>query len=172
MKKTLDKTRLGVYTRIIMEEDLKANELSRYDIAQCNECTAFNLKKATRIVQNLFDQAFKPIGLEGTQYTVLVHIFVHGPISLTRLAELMQVDRTTLARNLAPLEKKGFVDVKQGSDRRAKFINITPKGKEVLYAALPLWKKTQEEIKTALGLENWGSMISNLTELTSKLNGK
>jgi|GEM_PF-7074088 len=53
--------------------------------------------------------------------------------------------------------------------RRAKFINITSKGKEVLSEALPLWKDTQKKIKTALGLENWESVISNLTGLVAKL---
>lgn len=152
-----------------MEENVKANELSRHEIAEGIECTAFNLKRATRVVQNLYDDAFKPVGLEGTQYTVLGHIFVYGPISLTKLADLMDVDRTTLARNLGPLEKRGFVEMKPGSDRRAKFINITTSGKEVLSDALPLWKETQEKIKTALGLENWDSMMSNLTSLVTNL---
>lgn len=108
-----------------MKENVRANELSRHEIAEGSECTAFNLKRATRVVQNLFDDAFKPVGLEGTQYTVLGHIFVYGPISLTKLADLMHVDRTTLARNLGPLEKKGLVEIKSGNDKRAKFINIS-----------------------------------------------
>ncbi len=153
----------------MMKKNVNMNELSRHEVSKCNECTAFNLKKATRIVQNLFDEAFKPIGLEGTQYTVLGHIFVHGPISLTKLAELMHVDRTTLARNLKPLEKRGLLEIKPGSDRRAKIINITDSGKEVMAEALPLWKKTQKEIKTALGIDNWSSMISNLTGLVDEL---
>ena len=150
-----------------MKQNVNMNELSRYEVAKCGECTSFNLKKATRVIQNLFDEAFKPVGLEGTQYTVLGHIFVHGPISLTKVADLMHVDRTTLARNLSPLERKGFVEIKPGSDRRAKFINITDKGKEVLSEALPLWKKAQERIKDTLGLENWESLISNLNGLVS-----
>ena len=153
----------------MMKENVKANELSRHEIAEGSECTAFNLKRATRVVQNLFDDAFKPVGLEGTQYTVLGHIFVYGPISLTKLADLMHVDRTTLARNLGPLEKKGLVEIKSGNDKRAKFINISAKGKEVLSDALPIWKETQEKIKTALGLENWDSMMSNLTGLVANL---
>jgi len=155
-----------------MKENVKVNELSRHEIAKCTECTNFNLKKATRVIQNMFDEAFRPVGLEGTQYTVLGNVFVFGPITLTKLADLMYVDRTTLARNLAPLERKGLLEIKQGSDRRAKFINITSKGKEVLSEALPLWRKTQEKIKNALGLENWDSMISNLTGLVAQMDEK
>ena len=153
----------------MMKKNVNTSELSRYEVSKCTECTAFNLKKATRIVQNLFDEAFKPIGLEGTQYTVLGHIFVHGPIPLTKLADLMHVDRTTLARNLTPLEKRGLIEIKPGSDRRAKIVNITEKGKETISEALPLWKKTQDHIKTTLGIDNWGSMISNLSGLVEEL---
>ena len=152
-----------------MKRNAGMNELSRYEIAKCTECTGFNLKKATRVIQNLFDEAFKPVGLEGTQYTVLAHIFVHGPISLSKVAELMHVDRTTLARNLVPLERKRLIEIKSGSDRRAKIINITDKGKEVLAKALPVWKKTQESIKDKLGFDNWESLISNLSGLVSEI---
>ncbi len=152
-----------------MKENVNVNELSRYEIAECAQCTGFNLKRATRIIQNRFDQVFRPVGLEGTQYTVLAHIFVHGPISLSKVADLMHVDRTTLARNLAPLERKGLIKIQSGTDRRAKIINITDKGMEVLAKALPLWKKTQEEIKNTLGIDNWSSMISNLENLVTEM---
>ena len=60
---------------------------------------------------------------------------------------MMVVDRTTVARNLAPLEKRGLVEIKPGSDKRAKLINTTEQGKETLSNALPVWKETQERIK-------------------------
>lgn len=143
--------------------------LSKDAVSEGRACMGFNLKMATRAVQNLFDNAYKAVGLEGTQYTVLAHIYVVGPIPLSKLAELMYVDRTTLGRNLKPLEKKGLVEIKTGSDRRAKLISITDQGKEVLSEALPIWKQTHEEIKHLLGLENWGAMVSNLQSLTMKL---
>lgn len=153
----------------MINDIIKVNELSRHEIAKGSECTGFNLKRATRAVQSLFDEAFKSVGLEGTQYTVLSHIYVSEPISLTKLADLMGVDRTTLARNLAPLEKKGFVEIKTGSDKRARLINTTDLGKEVLSKALPIWNETQERIKTTLGVENWTLMISNLKGLVENL---
>jgi DNA-binding MarR family transcriptional regulator len=148
-----------------------AAELSRYEVAHCSECTCFNLKKATRAVQNLFDEAFRTIGLKGTQFTVLSHIFSYGPISLTKLADIMLLDRTTLARNLSPLEKKGFIEINPGSDLRTRYIDITEKGRRLLSKALPPWEKTQERIKNDLGNEKWNSMISNISELISQVQG-
>jgi DNA-binding MarR family transcriptional regulator len=148
-----------------------AAELSRYEVARCSECTSFNLKKATRVVQSLFDEAFRTIGLKGTQFTVLSHIFSYGPITLTKLAEIMLLDRTTLARNLAPLEKKGLIEVNPGSDLRTRYVDITEKGRRLLSRALPLWEKTQERIKNGLGDEKWNSMLSNISELISQVQG-
>jgi DNA-binding MarR family transcriptional regulator len=146
-----------------------ASELSRYEIAKCVECTAFNLRKAMRAVQNLYDEAFRPAGIKGTQYTVLGHAFSFGPITLSKLADIMVLDRTTLARNLAPLEKKGLIEIKSGSDRRTRYINITDDGKAVLSKALPIWKETQDSIKDKIGEENWSSMISNIKNLVSQI---
>jgi len=145
------------------------NTLSKDSVAEGSECMAFNLKKATRAVQNLFDKAFKSIGLEGTQYTVLAHIYISGPITLTKLADLMSVNRTTLGRNLKPLEKKGLISIKSDDDRRAKLIAITNNGIEVLTRAQPIWKETHDRIKELLGGTNWASTIENLRVLTDKL---
>jgi DNA-binding MarR family transcriptional regulator len=147
----------------------EAAELSRYEVAHCSECTCFNLRKATRVVQNLFDKAFRTIGLRGTQFTVLSHIFSFGPITLTKLADIMLLDRTTLARNLSPLEKKGLIEINPGSDLRTRYIDITEKGRRLLLKALPLWEKTQQRIKNDLGNEKWNSMISNISELISQV---
>lgn len=153
----------------MIKKNAQSNELSRHEIAKGTECTVFNLKRATRAVQSVFDEAFKSVGLEGTQYTVLSHIYVVEPISLTKLADLMDVDRTTLARNLAPLEKKGLIEIKPGNDKRAKVINTTEIGKEVISKALPIWRVTQEKMKNTLGAENWSLMISNLKGLVENL---
>jgi len=154
----------------MVKTKIDINKLSKDAVAEGNECMAYNLKKATRAVQNLFDNAYKSLGLEGTQYTVLAHIFVAGPITLSKLANMMSVDRTTLGRNLKPLEKKGLIDIKTGDDRRAKLINLTDSGREVLAQAQPIWKETHEQIKNLLGVENWSSIVTNLKGLTSKLN--
>jgi DNA-binding MarR family transcriptional regulator len=146
-----------------------AAELSRYEVAHCSECTCFNLRKATRVVQNLFDESFRTIGLKGTQFTVLSHIFSYGPITLTKLADIMLLDRTTLARNLSPLEKKGLIEINSGSDLRTRYIDITEKGRSLLSKALPLWEKTQEIIKDGLGKGKWNSMILNISELISQV---
>ncbi len=142
--------------------DLKA-------LAECGQCTCFNLRKASRIVTQYFDDSMRSIGLRGTQFTLLASAFAYSPITVTHMAEIMVTDRTTLGRNLLPLEKNGFIKVEPGDDRRTRIVKLTDAGKEKLQEAYPIWKETQGKIKTALGLETWDSMMSNLSGLVSNL---
>lgn len=142
--------------------DLKALE-------ECGQCTCFNLRKASRMVTQLFDDSMRSIGLRGTQFTLLVNAFANSPIAVTRLAEIMVTDRTTLGRNLLPLERNGLIKVEQGDDRRTRIVSITNAGKKKLEAAYPLWKEAQENIKETMGSENWSVMISNLSNLVDQM---
>lgn len=142
--------------------DLKA-------LAECTECTCFNLRKATRVVTQMFDDAMRPAGLRGTQFSLLAHTYGMGPITLTKLAEEMVTDRTTMARNLEPLEKNGLLKVGPGDDRRTRIVTITEEGRKKLAEAFPLWKKTQDEIKKLMGAGDWASMVSNMSELVNQV---
>ena len=82
------------------------------------------------------------------------------------MSTLMAMDRTTLTRNLSPLLKKGLVKVSVGSDRRARPIQITPKGKSALEKALPYWEKAQAHILDTLGADKWDAMMRGLHQIS------
>jgi DNA-binding MarR family transcriptional regulator len=92
---------------------------------------------------------------------------LRGPISLTKLAKLTVTERTTLTRNLTILEKKGFILIEPGSDRRQRQVTITEQGLEVLTAAIPLWEKAQAHIEKGLGENRMGSLLKDLSEITA-----
>jgi len=142
--------------------DLKA-------LAECGQCTCFNLRKASRIVTQYFDDSMRSIGLRGTQFTLLANAFAYSPITVTRMAEIMVTDRTTLGRNLLPMEKNGLIKVEQGDDRRTRIVQITDAGEKKLEEAYPLWKETQESIKQKIGSQNWSIMISNISNLVDQM---
>ena len=77
-------------------------------------CTCFNLRKATRAVTQLFDEALKPCGLYATQFTLLAAISSQENVTITELSKTLVMDRTTLTRNLNPLQKSGWVEVTPG----------------------------------------------------------
>lgn len=138
-------------------------------IAGCSECTCFNLRKAARVVTQAYDDRMRPAGLRATQFALLVHAYTMGPLALSRLAEAMVIDRTTLARNIELLEKSGLIEVRDGDDRRTRIVGITEEGRKKLSDALPLWKKTQEEIKKMMGEEEWSLMISKIALVVDEI---
>ncbi len=142
-------------------------KLELASIMECTECTCFNLRKAARVVTQIFDNAMRSINLRATQFTLLALAYAHGPITVTKLSEEMVADRTTLSRNLNPMEKSGLIRIEQGDDRRTRIVIITESGKRKLEEAYPLWKKAQLEIKDVMGTDKWSTLISNSTELVS-----
>ncbi len=129
-------------------------------------CACYNLRRAARAITRLYDDFLRPSGLRATQYSVLTAAKLRGPISLTKLAKLTVTERTTLTRNLTILEKKGFILIEPGRDRRQRQVTITEQGLEVLTAAIPLWETAQAHIEKGLGENRMGNLLKDLSEIT------
>ncbi|HEY9847811.1 MAG TPA: MarR family transcriptional regulator, partial [Candidatus Caenarcaniphilales bacterium] len=100
------------------------SELAKY--AQISQvCACFNLRKASRAVTQLYDKVLQPSGLLATQFTLLSAIALTGSVTITRLAQELVMDRTTLARNLKPLERQGLIQIKPGQDQRTRIVTLT-----------------------------------------------
>jgi DNA-binding MarR family transcriptional regulator len=131
------------------------------------DCACFNLRKAARVVTQLYDKALRSTGLRTTQFTLLVGISMLGTVTVTRLAQIGVMDRTTLTRNLKPLERKGLIQITPGKDQRTRVVTITDEGQKALVQALPLWKKAQVGVVKRLGQERWNSLRTDLGEVVS-----
>jgi DNA-binding MarR family transcriptional regulator len=152
---TLDNP-LGVYTLTrAMETDPRCIAASRY-------CTASQLRRATRVVSRIFEEVMASSGLEGTQFTLLVALSLGNGVPMRTLAERLGVDRTTLTRNLKPLEREGLVETGAGDDQRVRLVRMTAKGRRVLEKALPLWEKAQHQVVSKLGRAKWESLLGLL----------
>lgn len=139
------------------------------DLTDCRNCACFSLRKAARAVTQLYDEILKPTGIRAAQFSLLVAAKAYGPVTVTRLAEMGVMDRTTLTRNLKPLERKGLVNVVSGKDQRTRLITLTILGQDALAGALPLWKKAQARVVEILGPQRWSSVQSDLREVVSSL---
>jgi DNA-binding MarR family transcriptional regulator len=128
-------------------------------------CAAGTLRRANRVVSRLYDSFLKPSGIRATQYTVLSIIAARGPVSVNQLATMLVMDRTTLARDLKPLEREGFIKVSiDSADNRVRLAAITEKGRATLELAQPLWQQAQQHMAKALGEERLLSLINELRE--------
>ena len=126
-------------------------------------CACFNLRRATRAVTQLYDDALRSVGLRTTQFTLLNAIRVMGPVTVRRLATVVVMDRTTLTRDLRPLERQGLVLVAPGEDRRERKVDLTVKGIQVIRRALPLWEKAQAQVAKGLGEERLQRLLGDLS---------
>lgn len=132
-------------------------------------CLCFNLRKASRLVTQLFDQALKPSGLKVTQFSVLMGVQSQEGARLGRLAKRMGMDRTTLTRNLDLLVARGLVSMEAGQDRREQRATLTSQGRRALESALPHWRQAQERVEQMLGREGLADFLSSLRGLAGKL---
>lgn len=109
-----------------------------------------------------YDEALQPLELKPTQFTILAVLSSVDAITVTDLADAMILDRTTLTRNLRPLEKKGMIKTGAGEDRRTRMISLSKKGLNKLKKAIPLWKQAQKEVTEYMGGNRFDKFLNEL----------
>lgn len=141
---------------------MKDEKVFNQELFECTKCVGFNLRLVLRAVSQYFDNIIKPSGILGTQFNLLVMIKLLGPITITKLAERGLMDRTTLSRNIKPLEKMRLIEIEPGEDKREREIQITEEGINKLRGAFPLWKEAQKQALSEMGNEQWERLRENL----------
>ena len=124
------------------------------------------------MVTQAYDAALQPTGLKATQFTVLATLSKRGDLPLSKLADALVMDRTTLTRNLRPLVSKGLVRIDQDRDQRVRRISLTEVGKDVLDEGIPLWRTAQSDLVDALGHDRWSGFLDDLRETVALLHGR
>jgi DNA-binding MarR family transcriptional regulator len=116
------------------------------------DCNCFVVRSAARHVTQLYDQFLAPAGLHVTQFSILSKLKRLGPLTINSLAKEMVLDRTTLGRNILPLERDGLITIETSSaDRRAKALYLTKAGEKRLQAGREAWKQAQARFESRFG---------------------
>jgi DNA-binding MarR family transcriptional regulator len=121
------------------------------EFAACVDCSCFAARRTARTITRHYEQVLKPTGLTVTQFGLLAMLSLGGPQPLSRFAGLLGVERTTLTRNLRPLQDRGWVTDYATDDRRVRLLAITKPGAAAARAALPYWREAQKSIARRLG---------------------
>ena len=124
---------------------------------------------ATRAVARIYDESLAPYGLRTTQYSILARLEVEGPAPLGRLAARLAMDRSTLAREAAPLVRAGLVAEEPGPDRRQRLLSLTDEGLSRLEAARPGWREAQRRVRDELGRERTEGLLGELHALVGSI---
>jgi DNA-binding MarR family transcriptional regulator len=127
-------------------------------------CSCQQVRMAARAVTRAYDETLRPVGLRSTQFTVLVAASVANGIPLNRLATMLGLERTTLTRSLAGIEKEGLIQV-ENVDGRTRNVVLTKRGADRLDRALPLWDQAQQKLRGRLGEQGWSALHDSLAKL-------
>jgi DNA-binding MarR family transcriptional regulator len=130
-----------------------------------DSCVCTKARAAARALTNAYDAALKPAGLRSTQFAVLAALGAEGSLSITALAQRLAVDRSTLSRNLGPLEKAGLIKLGGEGWRRSRKLEVTKKGRAQFDRAVPMWEAAQRAVQRRLGERNWDHAHDSLQHL-------
>lgn len=128
-------------------------------------CACHKVRTAARAVTRAYDEVLRPVGLRATQLSVLVATAADDAVSITALAKVMGMDRSTLTRNLRPLEAEGLMTLGREGWRRSRTLEITKKGRARLRDAIPLWEQAQRALRRKLGGRRWEVIRKDLDDL-------
>ena len=126
-------------------------------------CVCSVLRKTSRAVTQMYEKILEPSGLTITQFSVLAALYYTRGIPMKKLAQRLVVDRTTLTRNLSPLEQRKLVAFEDDpKDLRTRKVSLTEEGLEALVSALPYWRQAQEKMIAGLSEDLWRQLRSTL----------
>lgn len=131
-----------------------------------NPCFCILLRQAARKSSSVYDQALAPLGINVAQFSLLRKIAraqsISQSISLTELARLADLDRSTMGRNAKVLQRMDLVEQMPGEDHRETHIALTAMGRDLVERGAPLWDEAQEEIEAKLGSEGVKQLLTLL----------
>jgi DNA-binding MarR family transcriptional regulator len=140
------------------------------DFSAPENCVCFNLRRATRAVTQFFDAEMRRHGIRPTQGTILLALNAKENWTMAELSDCLGLERTTLVRNLQPLQRDGFVTANsEGRGIRVE-LAITAKGRKQVEKFMPAWRASQSAVVKTLGEKRWSAILSDLETAALALN--
>jgi DNA-binding MarR family transcriptional regulator len=130
-----------------------------------NDCLIMNTRKAARALTRRADHQLRSVGITAAQFNILGTLSTNSAASITEMANFLAVDRTTLSRNLAVLERRKLLTTGPGDLARMRRITLTPDGRKAFEAALPIWKGAQQELRSLLADPDFQTTLTGLRHL-------
>jgi len=140
------------------------------DMAAVENCVCFNLRWVTRAVTQFFDVEMRRHGIRPTQGSILAVLMAKESWNMAELSDRLGMDRTTLVRNLRPLQRDGLVQASGGGRGRLVELAITAKGRKQMEKLTPAWKSAQSAVVKTLGEKRWSAILSDLETAALALN--
>jgi DNA-binding MarR family transcriptional regulator len=139
------------------------------DLSSVENCTCFNLRRVTRVITQCFDTELRKYGIRVTQTPILSALQARSGWSMAELSDWLGMERTTLVRNLRPLQREGLIKISGGGRGGHVELAITVKGRTALTKMLPGWRSAQQKVVATLGEKRWSTILGDLEQAATKL---
>ena len=144
-------------------------DVSFKEFADQSPCLCFQLRKASRAITQVYDQMLRTTGLTACQMMILNVLSQIGALTVTALAEAMATDRTTITRNLQPLQRKGWVKLQKGKDRRSRLVGLTAAGSKAVRRTEPIFRDFQKKLHAHLSEARLQTLCQELAQTISTI---
>jgi DNA-binding MarR family transcriptional regulator len=162
VKQPFDKASSVVHIHIKMSKQL--------DMSAIENCVCFNLRWVTRAVTQLFDAEMRRHGIRPTQGSILLALNAKESWTMAELSDWLGLERTTLVRNLRPLQRDGLARAVGGGRGSRVELSITAKGRKKIEESMPAWRSAQSAVVKTLGERRWSAILSDLETAALALN--
>jgi DNA-binding MarR family transcriptional regulator len=139
------------------------------DMSAAENCVCFNLRWVTRAVTQFYDSEMRRHGIRPTQGTILLALKARESWSMAELSDWLGMDRTTLVRNIRPLQRDGLVQAAGGGRGNRVELAITAKGRKQVEKFMPAWESAQSTAVQVLGEKRWSALLADLEKVASAL---
>jgi DNA-binding MarR family transcriptional regulator len=132
-----------LYLQLVVDDPLEAAR------SIASQCLALRVRRLDRQLTRIYDEALRPLGMTGAQFHLLVAIAVAAPVTPASLVSVMELEKSTLSRNVAKMVEHGWVRSTPGSAGGLE-LSATPKGLRLIAKAYPMWQQTQARVRDLL----------------------
>jgi DNA-binding MarR family transcriptional regulator len=133
------------------------------------DCVAVRVRLLNRVITNLYDDALRPLGLKASQLNILVATAKLGLARPAKICEVLQLDASTLSRNVERMRAHGWLEIVAEADGRAQPFRLTAKGTRLIEKAVPAWQEAQVQAEKLLGEEGL-ALLDRATKKAHRMN--
>ena len=130
-------------------------------------CMCASVRRASRVLTQIYDRAMRPLGLRSTQFSILQALSKTGNILQGDLAEFLALDNTAMTRAVQLLRKRAWIKVVQGKDRRERWLSLSKSGEAELARLQSAWETVQRDVHLRLGEKRWNNLFQLSTEVAN-----
>jgi DNA-binding MarR family transcriptional regulator len=126
-----------------------------------------SIRRASRALTQLYEEALRPFGLRATQFTILQALSRTGEVPQGELGRILAMDSTTLTRTLDIMARHGWIRKQRGKDRRERRLSLGKTGHEQFKRALPAWERAQSQVRRRIGDAGWRDLLNSTNKLVN-----